>query len=53
LDARSAGTHADHPSQHALTKVSANICQIRDMCVLFKDMLTRLHDCDGNKCNKE
>lgn len=43
-DGQSAGTHADHPSQHALTKVSANIYQISDICVLFKNMLTRSHD---------
>ena len=43
-DGRSAGERADHPSQHALTKVSANIYQISDICVLFKNMLTRSRD---------
>ena len=44
LDGRSTGTHVDHPMQHVLTKVSVNIFQINDICVLFKDMLTMSHD---------
>jgi len=56
-DGRNAGTHADHTSQHALTKVSANIYQISDFCVPFKNMLTRSHDSirreNRNKGNRE
>jgi len=36
--------HGDHSTQHALTKVSANIYHISDICVLYKNMLTKSHD---------